>query len=251
LDGLGSAIERVRLEVIRGLVEQEYRHRTTFNMLVGALDHSQALIQEMLNEIDPAERAELDPERHARLRLLGELTRRLHRQNANALAASGIDQFTQTSKPVRLAVAVRAAQSATREASRVAIEDTELECWLLGRPAAAIVSLLVELLDNAADFSFPRSSVRVQASRSADDVIVTIADRGPEITHDRLADLNRQIAVLSLPVRKSSGLPLVSCLAHRWGVQVRLNSTSDGTTATVTLPSHVLFWGGRAGQDQA
>jgi hypothetical protein len=100
--------------------------------------------------------------------------------------------------------------------------------------------LLAELLDNAASFSPPESRVAVSGRFAGEHYLISIVDEGVGIGADRLAELNDILAhppIVGLSVEPTLGMSVVSLLAHKHGVQVRLVPSSSGLVVEIVLPA--------------
>jgi hypothetical protein len=105
---------------------------------------------------------------------------------------------------------------------------------------ADVSHLLAELLDNASSFSPPESRVTVSGRYAGDHYLISIADEGVGIGADRLVELNDVLAnppIVGLSVEPTLGMSVVSLLAHKHGVQVRLVPSSPGLLVEVVLPA--------------
>jgi hypothetical protein len=114
---------------------------------------------------------------------------------------------------------------------------------VVGHAAADLGHLLAELLDNATAFSAPHTAVLVSVRPSADGAVVEIVDEGIGIGADTLAELNALLArpaEVDVAASERMGLVVVSHLAARHGVRVRLVATESGVRAVVRLPATLL-----------
>lgn len=116
-----------------------------------------------------------------------------------------------------------------------------------GEAAAGIVHLLAELIDNAANFSPPHTTVDVRGALTRDGVIVEIEDRGVPMPDERRQALNRRLSDpdahrASKPLQDGQmGVWVVAEYANRLGLRVVLEPTpSRGNQAKVLIP-HGLF----------
>lgn len=116
-----------------------------------------------------------------------------------------------------------------------------------GEAAAGIVHLLAELIDNAANFSPPHTTVDVRGTLARDGVIVEVEDRGVPMPDERREALNRRLSDpdahrASRPLQHGQmGVWVVAEYANRLGLRVVLAPTpSRGNQAKVFIP-HGLF----------
>ncbi|MEU2616431.1 ATP-binding protein, partial [Micromonospora sp. NPDC007271] len=124
-----------------------------------------------------------------------------------------------------------------------------VEGTLRGHAVADVIHLVAELVENATNFSPPHTHVMLRARAVAAGLAVEVEDRGLGMS---LADQDRVNGVLSDPERVNIaellsdgriGLFVVSAIARRHGIAVRLqNNIYGGIQAVVVLP-HALLGG--------
>ncbi len=81
--------------------------------------------------------------------------------------------------------------------------------------------------------------MRVLSTKDDDDAVIHITDMGIGLSPGSLAEANELLespSELDLAASERMGLVVVSHLAARHGVRVRLGSSHTGTTATVRIP---------------
>jgi hypothetical protein len=112
---------------------------------------------------------------------------------------------------------------------------------------ADLAHLLAELVENATTFSPPTSEVRVRnhvAPGGWSTHVLSIEDTGIGMSDEEMAAANLVLAEPpDVDLRRSSmlGFHVVSRLAKRYGLQVRLAGTpGGGVTALVTLPNDLV-----------
>jgi signal transduction histidine kinase len=232
------------------LAGDEARLRLMVNDMFETMSRrNRSLVDQQLSLIDRLERNEEDPERLDSLFRLDHLAARMRRNGANLLVLAGAkssrgDQRT----TVPLSSIIHAAASEVEDYRRV---ETSMvpDCTIAGAVSGDIVHLLAELIDNALRYSPPSSPVRVSAGfRNDGAVLLQIVDVGLGMT-----DGDRRIANMRLRAggevtpdsARHMGLFVVSRLADRHGIRVRLRASSledarSGSTAEVYLPSTVL-----------
>jgi K+-sensing histidine kinase KdpD len=114
-----------------------------------------------------------------------------------------------------------------------------------------LVLILTELIDNAARFSHPDQPVSITAGRLADGgVRIKVRDVGHGLGTRSAAALNARLArpaVAGIGDEQTLGLHVVSVLAARTGVRVRLVPVEHGCVATVAVPAGLLAAGAPAG----
>ena len=108
-----------------------------------------------------------------------------------------------------------------------------------GNVVADVSHLLAELLDNATSFSPPDSYVRVGGRMAEQGYMIRIVDNGVGMGTQRLKDLNellREPPVVGLSVESTLGMSVVSLLANKHGITVKLASGNPGLIVDVLLP---------------
>jgi hypothetical protein len=115
---------------------------------------------------------------------------------------------------------------------------------LAGRAVGDVIHLLAELIENGLSFSPPHTGVQVSGQLVANGYAVEIEDRGLGMTPEDRANANDRIASnpeFTLSATAQLGLFVVSRLARRHGVRIRLKeSPYGGTTAVVLIPLSLI-----------
>ena len=137
---------------------------------------------------------------------------------------------------------LRAAVSEIEQYPRVVVQPPP-QVRLLGHAASDLVRLMAELMDNAANFSAPDTSVTVSSYQAGDgSITVDVLDEGIGMGDQELAAANERLSRVDendLATSRRMGLFVVSRLALRHGVTVRLHGGPDvdGVRATVVVPA--------------
>jgi hypothetical protein len=108
---------------------------------------------------------------------------------------------------------------------------------------ADLAHLLAELLENATRFSPPGTPVKVRSVFDWDGYRLTITDRGPGLTNEKIKDLNRILKnppSLGRVMEPTMGMYVVSRLAERHGMTVEIIPGIPGLTVQVTIPGEIL-----------
>lgn len=205
---------------------------------------NQGLLERQFAVIDELEADEEDPEQLDALFRLDHLASRMRRNAESLLVLAGRDEVRPHGAPVPVRETVRGALSEIVDYARVDLVGVSEWLCVRGDVAVDLSHAFAELLENAATFSPPESRIFVSGERRGSDYELTISDEGIGMAPDRVAELNRLLANPPLPgleLSRSLGLVVVSRLAARIGVQVRLRSAPEvGTSAIVTMPVAVL-----------
>nr|WP_234786459.1 ATP-binding protein [Mycolicibacter sinensis] len=229
------------------LAGDEARLRRLVNEMFETMSRrNRSLVDQQLALIDRLERNEDDPDRLESLFRLDHLAARMRRNGANLLVLAGARVPHERGRSVSLATLISAAASEVEGYHRV---QTVLvpDITVIGAAAADGVHLLAELIDNALRYSAPTEPVRVVAGFENDGgVVVEVVDVGLGMTDADLRMANMRLASggeFSPENARHMGLFVISRLAHRHGIEVRLFPASQGSrgiTAEVYLPPHLL-----------
>lgn len=231
------------------LAGDEARLRRLVNEMFETMSRrNRSLVDQQLALIDRLERNEDDPDRLESLFRLDHLAARMRRNGANLLVLAGARVPHERGRATPLATLISAAASEVEGYHRV---QTVLvpDVTVIGAAAADCVHLLAELIDNALRYSAPTEPVRVVAGLENDGgVVVEVVDVGLGMTDSDLRMANMRLAAggeFSPENARHMGLFVISRLAHRHGIEVRLFPASQGSrgiTAEVYLPPHLLTY---------
>jgi HAMP domain-containing protein len=240
---VSAAFEAVHRSAVELAVEQA-RSRHALNAIFRNLARrSQVLVERQLLLLDEMERDERDPDRLSALFRLDHLAARMRRNDENLLVLAGAEGRRRWHEPVPLAALALAALAEIEQYERVRA-DIDHRLHVLGWVAGDLVHLFAELLDNATSFSAPDSPVQVTARADADGAQLEIVDGGIGAGAETLTELNRLLAApprVDVATSERMGLVVVSHLAHRHGVTVKLASPgARGMRALIWLPAALL-----------
>ncbi|MGH3916989.1 MAG: nitrate- and nitrite sensing domain-containing protein [Pseudonocardiaceae bacterium] len=242
---VARAFDEVHRQAVRMAREQAQLRAHVNDIFVNLARRSQGLVERQIQVIDRLEGGELDPQQLENLFQLDHLATRMRRNSDNLLVLAGTDVVKRASRPVRLVDVFRAAMSEVEQYQRLKLQQPP-GVVVLGRAAGDLVHLLAELLDNATQFSPPDTQVILHAESLADgSVEIEITDRGVGMTGSELTEANARLAtppVVDASVSRRMGLFVVSRLAIRHGVGVRLRRGDKGTgvVACVTMPPRLV-----------
>jgi signal transduction histidine kinase len=243
---LARAFDAVHGEALRLAVEQANLRANYSELFVNLSRRSQSLVQRQLRLIEQLERDEEDPDQLSALFKLDHLATRMRRNNENLMVLSGTELSRGPSQPVSLADLLRAAVSEIEHYERVNVQPPP-DIQVLGYAAGDLVRLIAELLDNATAFSSPDSQVTLASHRTRSRaIVVDIVDHGIGMNDEELARANDQLTQpegVEERVSRRMGMFVVSKLANRHGVRVRLHGGQDipGLRVTVTLPTELIL----------
>ncbi|QBI55133.1 sensor histidine kinase [Streptomonospora litoralis] len=228
------------------LASDEAALRSNVNaMFVNLSRRSQTLVERQLRLIDGLEQGEQDSERLSDLFQLDHLATRMRRNNENLLVLSGQDNTRKWAQPVPLVDVLRGAISEVEEYERINVRAPS-HISVLGRPVNDVIHLVAELVENATSFSSNDSQVAVTAQVLDDGgVRVEVTDSGIGMPPEEIRTVNERLAqppVIDVGVSRRMGLFVVSRLAARHGIRVRLDQAHNGgVTATAAFPPDLLI----------
>ncbi|HEY3484508.1 MAG TPA: ATP-binding protein, partial [Ilumatobacteraceae bacterium] len=196
------------------------------------VDRQLALLDELEAEVD-------DPGVLSNYYQLDHLATRMRRNSESLLVLANAETRRRRTRATEIDDVVRAAIGEVEDYRRVDVMHLD-SLQVRGSAVADLSHLLAELIDNATSFSPPDSRVRVAGGFHDDGYLITIADEGVGITHERMLDLNALLAsppIVGLSVEPTLGMSVVSLLANKHNVSVALAASSPGVTVEVMLPA--------------
>lgn len=209
------------------------------DIFVNLARRNQSLLDRQIEFIDRLEATEEDPEQLERLFRLDHLATRMRRNAESLLVLAGAEQTRRRTRDVSLRDVVRVAIGEVEDYRRIEISHLD-EVMVTGTVAIDLAHLLSELMENGTQYSPPETTVDVVGRVGSDGrYFLTVTDRGVGMADAQMgsanAVLNRPPAV-ALNVGRALGFVVVSSLAARHSIQVRLSAgDSGGTVATVML----------------
>ncbi|GGM14203.1 nitrate- and nitrite sensing domain-containing protein [Dactylosporangium sucinum] len=242
---VAEAFNAVQREAVRAAAEQAALRAGVSTAFVNLARRGQRLVDSLVERLDTAERDEADPDRLAQLFGFDHLAARIRHDNQSLLVLAGADPSRAHRRPVPVYDLLRAAQSQILDYERVEYGRVDTDAALAPEAVDGTVHLLAELFDNAARHAPLDAPVLVDTRRAGDGLIIEVADLGPGLAADRLADLNRRLAEpppLDVADSRHMGLAVVARLAARHGVDVQLQPAGSGTglVAVVRIPAGLV-----------
>ncbi|WP_240677047.1 sensor histidine kinase [Actinacidiphila soli] len=214
----------------------------------------QSLVHREIQLLDELENQVEDPDLLKGLFYVDHLATRTRRHAENLAVLGGAVSRRQWSRPVTLTEVLRSAIAEVEQYSRVKLVPP-IEGTLRGHAVADVIHLVAELVENATMFSAPHTNVLLRAQNVTAGLAIEVEDRGLGMPH---ADQQQMNGLLADPDRVDIdellhdgriGLYVVSALARRHGVVVKLQSNIyGGIQAVVVLPQGLL---GAASQERA
>ncbi|MBR8743634.1 nitrate- and nitrite sensing domain-containing protein [Nocardiopsis sp. MG754419] len=234
-----------RAAVDEAVQQTELRHGVN-RVFLNIAHRSQTLVHRQLRLLDKMEREQEDPDQLAQLFKLDHLATRSRRNAENLLILGGEAPGRTWHRPMPLIDVLRGAISESGDYTRVKRERIA-RVNLNGPAVADVIHLVAELVDNAAMFSPPHTSVRLSSEDVPNGVTIEIEDRGLGMTEAEFTSANSLLAeppefdVMRLNEKMRLGLFVVSHLAHRHGIRVHLRpSPYGGVQAIVLLPQELI-----------
>ncbi|MEV6773471.1 nitrate- and nitrite sensing domain-containing protein [Nocardia sp. NPDC051030] len=207
---------------------------------------SQIVVHKQLELLDEAESKQEDPSVLDTFFRLDHLATRERRNAENLVILAGGQPGRQWRNPVPLLELVRSAVGETEDYKRVRTGRMP-QAFLVGIAVGDLIHLLAELIDNATSFSPPQSRVELAGSTVGRGVAVEISDQGMGVPEPELDRINTLLSapvdfgVTTLSQDSRLGLFVVSQLAARHGISVRLSESDyGGIRAIVLIPGALL-----------
>ncbi|MBT2364552.1 ATP-binding protein [Streptomyces sp. ISL-10] len=206
----------------------------------------QSLVHREIQLLDELENEVEDPELLKGLFHVDHLATRIRRHAENLAVLGGAISRRQWSNPVTMTEVLRSAIAEVEQYPRVKLVPP-VDGTLRGHAVADVIHLLAELVENATLFSAPHTQVLLRAQHVTAGLAVEVEDRGlgmPLGEQDKMNALLTdpdQVNVAHLLQDGRIGLFVVSALARRHGIAVRLQSNIyGGVQAVLVLPQSLL-----------
>ncbi len=226
------------------LVREQAERQTSYGRIyVNLARRTQSLLHRQLSVIDELEEQEEDPETLQKLFALDHLATRVRRNSESLLVMAGQNSPRRWDSAVSLAEVARAAASEIEQYDRVDVRvDEGIE--LAGTAVVDITHLLAELIENAAEYSSPTTSVLVEGTTTPRGAVINVIDRGIGLSPEDLRSANATLTdppELDDEVIRHLGFQVVGRLARKLAIRVHLEPTPEGgTTAVLELPPALL-----------
>ncbi|GAA4891946.1 ATP-binding protein [Streptomyces coeruleoprunus] len=206
----------------------------------------QSLVHREIQLLDELENEVEDPELLKGLFHVDHLATRIRRHAENLAVLGGAISRRQWSNPVTMTEVLRSSIAEVEQYPRVKLVPP-IDGTLRGHAVADVIHLLAELVENATLFSAPHTTVLLRAQYVTAGLAVEVEDRGlgmPVGEQDKMNALLSdpdQVNVAHLLQDGRIGLYVVSALARRHGIAVRLQSNIyGGVQAVLVIPQGLL-----------
>ena len=240
---VSHAFSSVQRTAVEAAVGQAKLRKGIAQMFVNLARRKQALLNRQLQLLDSMQRRTTEPDALEDLFRLDSLTTRMRRHAESLIILSGNTPGRAWRRPVPMVDVIRAAVAEIEDYQRIQVFPVG-ETAVNGTVAADLIHLLAELVDNAASFSPPQTTVQIRGEEVANGFVVEIEDRGLGLSAEEYAAINQNLAnppEFDLADSDRLGLFVVGQLANRYGVAVTLRpSPYGGTTAIVLIPRSLL-----------
>lgn len=206
----------------------------------------QSLVHREISILDELENEIEDPDLLKGLFHVDHLATRIRRHAENLAVLGGAVSRRQWSNPVSMTEVLRSAIAEVEQYSRVKLVPP-IDGRLRGHAVADVIHLLAELVENATVFSAPHTQVLLRAGLVTSGLAVEVEDRGLGMPVGEQVRMNAlladpdQVNVASLLADGRIGLFVVSQLAKRHGITVRLQTNIyGGVQAVLVVPQALL-----------
>ncbi|MFF3333090.1 ATP-binding protein [Streptomyces sp. NPDC002888] len=206
----------------------------------------QSLVHREISILDELENEIEDPDLLKGLFHVDHLATRIRRHAENLAVLGGAVSRRQWSNPVSMTEVLRSAIAEVEQYSRVKLVPP-IDGELGGHAVADVIHLLAELIENATVFSAPHTQVLLRANLVTSGLAVEVEDRGLGMPVEEQSRMNAlladpdQVNVARLLADGRIGLFVVSQLARRHGIRVRLQTNIyGGVQAVLVVPQAVL-----------
>ena len=236
---VGKAFDEVRRSAVESAVAEAAMRKGMYRVFVNISRRNQNLINRQLKLLGQMRTTVSTPQEQRNVALADHLAVRMRRHAEDLVILAGDTPSRGWHKRVPLEEVIRSAAAEVEDCDRIelqAITDTVLP----GQVVPDVIHLLAELLENAATYSPPHTTVCVTAQRVPHGISVEIEDRGIGMTAQARAEANSRLAEppdFDPADSARLGLFVVAQLAARRGLKVSLRPSScDGITAVVLIP---------------
>ncbi|TLS47971.1 ATP-binding protein [Streptomyces montanus] len=236
---VGAVVQASRLSSHAGSEQKVEVFVNLARRLQSLVQREIAILDELENEIE-------DPDLLKGLFHVDHLATRIRRHAENLAVLGGATSRRQWSNPVSMTEVLRSATAEVEQYSRVKLVPP-VDGTVRGHAVADVIHLLAELVENATVFSSPHTQVLLRVNVVTSGLAVEVEDRGLGMPLDEQDKMNAlladpdQVNVASLLQDGRIGLFVVSQLARRHGIVVRLQSNIyGGVQAVLVVPQDLL-----------
>ncbi|MDH6212902.1 sensor histidine kinase [Streptomyces pseudovenezuelae] len=244
---LGRAHEGAVIAVVQAAqLSSQAGSEQKLEVFVNLARRLQSLVHREISILDELENEIEDPDLLKGLFHVDHLATRIRRHAENLAVLGGAVSRRQWSHPVSMTEVLRSAIAEVEQYSRVKLVPP-IDGTLRGHAVADVIHLLAELVENATVFSAPHTQVLLRANLVTSGLAVEVEDRGLGMPVGEQKRMNAlladpdQVNVASLLADGRIGLFVVSQLAKRHGIHVRLQTNIyGGVQAVLVVPQSLL-----------
>ncbi|MFJ5222680.1 sensor histidine kinase [Streptomyces sp. NPDC088400] len=243
---IGAVVQASRLSSSAG-------NEQKMEVFVNLARRLQSLVHREIQLLDDLENEVEDPELLKGLFHVDHLATRIRRHAENLAVLGGAISRRQWSKPVTMTEVLRSAIAEVEQYPRIKLVPP-IDGTLRGHAVADVIHLLAELVENATLFSSPHTQVLLRAQHVTAGLAIEVEDRGLGMPLGEQKKMNglladpEQVDVAHLLQDGRIGLFVVSALARRHGIMVRLQSNIYGGIQAVLVLPRALLGSDRTGQ---
>ncbi|MFD8013772.1 sensor histidine kinase [Streptomyces sp. NPDC058955] len=250
-DRLGAELTRSHEAAVAAVVQASRLSSSVGNeqkveVFVNLARRLQSLVHREIQLLDELENEVEDPELLKGLFHVDHLATRIRRHAENLAVLGGAISRRQWSNPVTMTEVLRSSIAEVEQYPRVKLVPP-IDGTLRGHAVADVIHLLAELVENATVFSAPNTTVLLRAQYVTAGLAIEVEDRGLGMPVGEQNKMNAlladpdQVNVAHLLQDGRIGLFVVSALARRHGIAVRLQSNIyGGVQAVLVLPQGLL-----------
>ncbi|MFK3730276.1 sensor histidine kinase [Streptomyces sp. NPDC088090] len=250
-DRLGAELTRSHEAAVAAVVQASRLSSSVGNeqkveVFVNLARRLQSLVHREIQLLDELENEVEDPELLKGLFHVDHLATRIRRHAENLAVLGGAISRRQWSNPVTMTEVLRSSIAEVEQYPRVKLVPP-IDGTLRGHAVADVIHLLAELVENATVFSAPHTTVLLRAQYVTAGLAIEVEDRGLGMPVGEQNKMNAlladpdQVNVAHLLQDGRIGLFVVSALARRHGIAVRLQSNIyGGIQAVLVLPQGLL-----------
>ncbi|RPK55296.1 Histidine kinase-, DNA gyrase B-, and HSP90-like ATPase [Streptomyces sp. ADI96-02] len=250
-DLLAQEMGRAQDAAVTAVVQASQLFSSTGNeqkveVFVNLARRLQSLVHREIQILDELEHQVEDPDLLKGLFHVDHLATRIRRHAENLAVLGGAVSRRQWSNPVTMTEVLRSAIAEVEQYPRVKLVPP-MDGTLRGHAVADVIHLLAELVENATVFSAPHTQVLLRVQHVTAGLALEVEDRGLGMPDHEQRRMNAllcdpdQVNVAHLLQDGRIGLFVVSALARRHGIAVRLQSNIyGGTQAVLVLPQSLL-----------
>ncbi|MER7834078.1 ATP-binding protein [Streptomyces sp. NPDC095602] len=251
LDLLAHELGRAQDAAVAAVVQasqlsSSLRNEQKVEVFVNLARRLQSLVHREIQLLDELENAVEDPELLKGLFHVDHLATRIRRHAENLAVLGGAIARRQWSNPVTMTEVLRSSIAEVEQYPRVKLVPP-IDGTLRGHAVADVIHLLAELVENATLYSAPHTTVLLRAQYVTAGLAVEVEDRGLGMPVGEQEKMNAllcdpdQVNVAHLLQDGRIGLYVVSALARRHGIAVRLQSNIyGGVQAVLVIPQELL-----------